>query len=154
MKGMALTDLGQMNPRVPAAVGTAEPLPTIICLSHLRWDFVWQRPQQLLSRFARTRRVIFVEEPIFETSAGLAPEGGVFRLNREPVGVPPATERAGIVTAQPICRDPGVGGGPVLDEMYAFLLKQRMQRSIDHGANTLLSPDGDHMRATSRSERS
>ncbi len=123
-KGMALTDLGEMNPRVPAAVGTAEPLPTIICLSHLRWDFVWQRPQQLLSRFARTRRVIFVEEPIFETSAGLAPAGAVFRLNREPIGVPPATELAGVVTAQPICRDPGVGGGPVLDEMYALLLKQ------------------------------
>lgn len=33
--------------------------------SHLRWDFVWQRPQQLLSRFARTRDVLFIEEPIF-----------------------------------------------------------------------------------------
>ncbi|MBA2358013.1 MAG: glycosyltransferase, partial [Actinobacteria bacterium] len=36
----------------------------VICLSHLRWDFVWQRPQQLLTRFARDRRVIFVEEPV------------------------------------------------------------------------------------------
>jgi glycosyltransferase involved in cell wall biosynthesis len=32
--------------------------------SHLRWDFVWQRPQQLLSRFARRGPVLFVEEPI------------------------------------------------------------------------------------------
>ncbi|HJQ70623.1 MAG TPA: glycosyltransferase family 1 protein [Blastocatellia bacterium] len=37
----------------------------VICLSHLRWDFVYQRPQHLLSRFARAGRVFFVEEPIF-----------------------------------------------------------------------------------------
>lgn len=36
---------------------------TIICFSHLRWDFVFQRPQHLMSRFARTARVIFWEEP-------------------------------------------------------------------------------------------
>lgn len=38
----------------------------LVCLSHLRWDFVYQRPQHLLSRCARTRRVFFVEEPIFD----------------------------------------------------------------------------------------
>src|SRR5829696_5269410 len=37
----------------------------LVCLSHLRWDFVYQRPQHLLSRFARERRVFFVEESIF-----------------------------------------------------------------------------------------
>jgi UDP-galactopyranose mutase len=36
----------------------------LICFSHLRWDFVFQRPQHLMSRFARSRRVIFWEEPI------------------------------------------------------------------------------------------
>jgi UDP-galactopyranose mutase len=36
----------------------------LICLSHLRWDFVYQRPQHLLSRCARERRVFFIEEPI------------------------------------------------------------------------------------------
>ena len=40
-------------------------LPDLVCLSHLRWDFVYQRPQHLLSRFARQRRVFFVEEPLF-----------------------------------------------------------------------------------------
>ena len=35
----------------------------LICLSHLRWNFVYQRPQHLMSRFARARRVFFVEEP-------------------------------------------------------------------------------------------
>jgi UDP-galactopyranose mutase len=41
------------------------PFYDLVCLSHLRWDFVFQRPQHLLSRFARERRVFFVEEPIF-----------------------------------------------------------------------------------------
>lgn len=36
----------------------------LVCLSHLRWDFVYQRPQHLLSRCARARRVFFVEEPV------------------------------------------------------------------------------------------
>lgn len=39
--------------------------PDLVCLSHLRWDFVYQRPQHLLSRAALERRVFFVEEPIF-----------------------------------------------------------------------------------------
>lgn len=37
----------------------------LICFSHLRWGFVYQRPQHLLSRFAKQARVFFVEEPIF-----------------------------------------------------------------------------------------
>ena len=36
----------------------------MICFSHLRWDFVTQRPQHLMRRFARTRRVFFWEEHI------------------------------------------------------------------------------------------
>ena len=38
----------------------------LICLSHLRWNFVFQRPQQLMTRCARSRRVFFFEEPIFD----------------------------------------------------------------------------------------
>jgi protoporphyrinogen oxidase len=37
---------------------------TIIVFSHLRWDFVYQRPQHLLSRVAARWRVIVVEEPV------------------------------------------------------------------------------------------
>ncbi|MFO0588403.1 MAG: glycosyltransferase family 1 protein [Polyangiaceae bacterium] len=36
-----------------------------MCFSHLRWDFVFQRPQHLLTRCAEKRRVFFVEEPTF-----------------------------------------------------------------------------------------
>jgi glycosyltransferase involved in cell wall biosynthesis len=47
----------EVEPPVP---GT----PDLICFSHLRWDFVYQRPQHLLNRCAQTRRVFIVEEPI------------------------------------------------------------------------------------------
>ncbi len=36
----------------------------LVCFSHLRWDFVFQRPQHLLSRCARDRRVFYFEEPV------------------------------------------------------------------------------------------
>lgn len=38
----------------------------LVCFSHLRWNFVFQRPQHLLSRFSTYTRVFFVEEPIFQ----------------------------------------------------------------------------------------
>ena len=38
--------------------------PTIVTFSHLRWNFVYQRPQHLLSRLATRHRVIFIEEPV------------------------------------------------------------------------------------------
>ncbi|AOD16102.1 glycosyltransferase family 1 protein [Xanthomonas fragariae] len=38
--------------------------PTLLCLSHLRWSFVYQRPQHLMARFARDFNVLFWEEPI------------------------------------------------------------------------------------------
>jgi len=57
----------------PATIsGTDSSLPVgftkadLVCFSHLRWDFVFQRPQHLLRRAARDRRVFFVEEPIFD----------------------------------------------------------------------------------------
>lgn len=37
---------------------------TLVCFSHLRWNFVHQRPQHLLSRFAKCFRIFFIEEPI------------------------------------------------------------------------------------------
>ncbi len=44
---------------------------TIVTFSHLRWNFVYQRPQHLLSRLAARRPVYFIEEPEFDPS-GLA----------------------------------------------------------------------------------
>ncbi len=52
------------TPAAPArtAPGASDGL-TLICFSHLRWDFVFQRPQHLMSRFARGARIVFWEEP-------------------------------------------------------------------------------------------
>lgn len=40
---------------------------SLVCFSHLRWNFVYQRPQHLISRFTRAYRVFFVEEPVFQS---------------------------------------------------------------------------------------
>jgi protoporphyrinogen oxidase/glycosyltransferase involved in cell wall biosynthesis len=42
---------------------------TIVVFSHLRWDFVFQRPQHLLSRLAQHYQVLFVEEPVHDDGA-------------------------------------------------------------------------------------
>ncbi|MEA3058827.1 MAG: hypothetical protein QOE50_239 [Sphingomonadales bacterium] len=64
-------DIGKMLTRVGVPVASeAEPSepdqqrPTLICFSHLRWNFVFQRPQHLMSRFAGDMDVIYWEEPI------------------------------------------------------------------------------------------
>jgi hypothetical protein len=36
----------------------------LVCFSHLRWNFVYQRPQHLMSRLAKHWPVIYVEEPV------------------------------------------------------------------------------------------
>jgi len=41
----------------------------LICFSHLRWDFVYQRPQHLMSRFTKKFRIFFIEEPVFHNSS-------------------------------------------------------------------------------------
>lgn len=56
----------QVEPPEPASPGTF--MHTIIVFSHLRWDFVYQRPQQLLQRLAGAYRVLFVEEPVVDTA--------------------------------------------------------------------------------------
>ena len=48
----------------PAAPTSWNSPKTILCLSHLRWNFVYQRPQHLMSRAARRHHVLFVEEPV------------------------------------------------------------------------------------------
>jgi UDP-galactopyranose mutase len=54
----------------------------LICFSHLRWDFVFQRPQHLLTRAARDHEVIFFEEPVFRP--GTAPR---LDLHETPEGI-------------------------------------------------------------------
>ncbi|MXV21030.1 glycosyltransferase [Deinococcus xianganensis] len=55
--------------------------PALIVLAHLRWDFVFQRPQHLMTRAARTRPVYYVEEPVFGAW------DDTLRTRRDPSGV-------------------------------------------------------------------
>lgn len=54
-----------MSQPIPHAVNSSTPL--LVCHSHLRWDWVYQRPQHLLTRFARHWPVIVEEEPDFDS---------------------------------------------------------------------------------------
>jgi UDP-galactopyranose mutase len=54
--------------------------PLLLCLSHLRWDLVLQRPQHLLTRAAQDWHVLYFEEPRFEPPAADLP-----RLERRDV---------------------------------------------------------------------
>jgi len=56
---------------------------TLVCISHLRWGFVWQRPQHLLSRLSAKYHVVFVEEPVC-TTAQEPPHLNVFPGNGAP----------------------------------------------------------------------
>ncbi|HYX36704.1 MAG TPA: hypothetical protein VE954_26640 [Oligoflexus sp.] len=49
-------------------MSVASSSPDLICFSHLRWNFVFQRPQHLMSRIANEGRVFFFEEPILSDS--------------------------------------------------------------------------------------
>lgn len=65
-----------------------------MCFSHLRWDFVYQRPQHLLSRFANDCIVYFLEEPMFTDE----PESTIQFTRKLPnlwVGVPLISNSAG-----------------------------------------------------------
>jgi len=64
--------------------------PDLLCFSHLRWAFVFQRPNHLMSRFARQQRVFFIEEPVFDAhTAHLETEAVLPNLLRVVPHVPP-----------------------------------------------------------------
>lgn len=68
--------------------------PLMLCLSHLRWGFVYQRPQHVMSRLAQSYDVLFFEEPVFADNAkpqllSSQPTQGVTVLVPQlPAGVP------------------------------------------------------------------
>ncbi len=78
----------------------------LLCFSHLRWDFVFQRPQHLLTRAARTMRVLYWEEPVWTDRASPSLHT---RLSSE-----------GVLIVQPILpydADPGPAQRRLLDAM-------------------------------------
>ncbi|MDO7850548.1 glycosyltransferase family 1 protein [Hymenobacter convexus] len=62
------------RPSASAAETTAPyTLPDLVCFAHLHWDFVWQRPQHLLSRFAQHGRVFYVEDAFYHNDDLIEP---------------------------------------------------------------------------------
>ena len=57
--------------QIPTALSkantTSSETTVLLCLSHLRWNFVFQRPQHLLTRAAKTQQVLYFEEPVYES---------------------------------------------------------------------------------------
>lgn len=53
------------NSKQTTQIAEKPDIKNIICFSHLRWDFVFQRPQHLLTRWANELPVYYIEEPIF-----------------------------------------------------------------------------------------
>ncbi|WNG43800.1 glycosyltransferase family 1 protein [Archangium minus] len=107
-------------------------LPDLVCLSHLRWKFVFQRPQHLMSRFARERRVFFVEEPAW------GPGPTRMEVSRSPEGVWIAVphievEGASQVTPAP---PPGIRMDPdLLEAIQRELLEELLE---DQGVNNFV----------------
>jgi hypothetical protein len=62
-KNRATENEARSAPSFP--VQTSPDRPLLLCFSHLRWDFVYQRPQHLLTRAAKSFRVVVLEEPVF-----------------------------------------------------------------------------------------
>ncbi len=71
----------------------------VVCVSHVRWDFVWHPPHQFLSRLARERQVVFFEEPLptdGPATLELSPreEGVIVAVPHLPHGLSPERTRA------------------------------------------------------------
>lgn len=107
--------------RGPAAAPT-EPggKPDLVAFSHLRWSFVYQRPQHLMSRFARERRVFFVEEPVW-TGEGAAPRlAPRLVIDERPEGVTVAVPHL----PADLAADPAAAEEEVADLLSAFLAER------------------------------
>lgn len=93
----------------------------IVVFSHLRWGFVWQRPQQFLSRFAKKQKILFVEEPFFDLTESTEPRLDFHRVMPNVTVITPHV-------------DPTWNRNPGLPEM----LRRWTRRGIDE-----LNEDGD-----------
>jgi UDP-galactopyranose mutase len=98
-------------------------LETLICFSHLRWNFVWQRPQHILARMARKYNVLFVEEPVASTEAK-APTLETFQGHSSGNNHAPTIIRL----IQPVEQERWIGhGDPLTQSMYGHLLRNYLQ---------------------------
>ncbi len=94
----------------------------IVCISHLRWNFVWQRPQHLLSRFARHNRVLIVEEPVADIEA-IEPYLEILKAEK-------ATNVTIVRLVYPSAQPRWIGhGDPVTQTVYSELLNNYLNKN-------------------------
>jgi len=94
----------------------------VLCFSHLRWGFVFQRPNHLMIRAARGRRVFYIEEPVFD--------GEVARLHTEEVA-------PGMLRVVPQV----VPGDPEPEARVGALLEELCRREhIEHAIHWYYTP--------------
>lgn len=103
-----------------ASSGGVESLAPVICFSHLRWRAVYQRPQHLMSRLARQRRVIFVEEPLF---------------GEQPTHLEVQRKSASLSVLTPtldarLARDPEAAAGAVQQLLQAYIAAECVVRPV------------------------
>lgn len=102
------------------------PLDTpIVVFSHLRWDFVYQRPQQLLSRLARRQPVLFIEEPEHDPSGPArwersTPEPGVTVFRPQTPVAEPGFSAAQLAVLEPMIEEirDAAGAGATVAWLY------------------------------------
>lgn len=91
----------------------------IVCISPVRWDFVWQRPQHMLSCLSEYGRVLFVEEPVTRT--------GLLEPYLEVLPGHSAADVTVIRLIQPAAKPGWVGhGDPLAQPAYSQLLREFM----------------------------
>lgn len=88
--------------------------PTVVCLSHVRWQRDYERPHHLLSRCARDHRVLFFEPP---------------ELDHDEVAIEVSETRTGVLT--------------VIPHLPAGLDEQTMENELREIVNRVLTDLGD-----------
>lgn len=89
--------------------------PLLVCLSHLRWDFVFQRPQHLMTRATHGHRVIFFEEPVYDD----VPRAELSLARRE----------ADVVVARPIIPHAQAANAVAIQTRLLDALLERVRRT-------------------------
>jgi UDP-galactopyranose mutase len=110
---------------------------TLICFSHLRWDFVFQRPQHLMTHFAQARHVIYWEEPV------LGPAGSVARLDSR------SDPASGVTIATPVLPE-GLGSSAqtaALKQMLDTLVAGQEGHLLRWYYTPMMLPFSRHLRA-------
>jgi UDP-galactopyranose mutase len=125
------------SPQSHTAASPISATADLICLSHLRWNFVFQRPQHLMSRYAISRRVYFVEEPIFHehmsaASVTMEPHGNLLVVTPQ---LPSSFNQVQVLAAQRSLLSQLIAGEHINHYVLWYYTPQALRFS-DH-----LSPD-------------